>query len=589
MAVVQANGLGDRVTRLFGGVPASQYHEDMREVRQQASNMAELMQERMVDLELALEDVGWSEIGAHAQAMLGRAALRKITYQARMMYLKNPLINRAVSLQASYVFGQGVQVHAHDPLVQQAVENFWGDGRNQTALLGHAAQLQAEIDLELEGNIFLALFTDTTTGHVAVRRLPFDEIEEVVTNPDDAQEPWYYLRKWSTATSPLTMVQRPFGLAALPKLGEQKAYYPDWRYHPKESERLQAIGGTPIRWDTPVRHRKVGGLGGMLFGVPEVYAALDWALAYKRFLENWSTIADSLARFAYKLTVPGGRRGVEAAQGQLSTTLARAPSSTERNPAPVAGSVWVQSEGAGDLAPMPKTGAIMSAEDGRRLLLMVCAATGWQETFFGDVSVGTLATAKSLDRPTELRLRDRQTFWGEIFGGLTEYAVDQDALSAEGFLKGTIEELGGSDAKVIIQGVADRDVDHIFPPILEHDVEQGVKAVVSALTLDGKEPTGLLTDADLEIGRRTLMAMMANLVDLRQLDDAADPAGGAPTKTGGESGTGSSDPYAEGKGADPIDHDDEQEAYRIWRRYASEPDLLAAKPTPAPSPNGTQE
>jgi hypothetical protein len=31
-----------------------------------------------------------------------------------------------------------------------------------------------------------------------------------------------------------------------------------------------------------------------------VYAALDWARAYKEFLEDWASIAKALSRFAWK-------------------------------------------------------------------------------------------------------------------------------------------------------------------------------------------------------------------------------------------------------------------------------------------------
>jgi hypothetical protein len=153
---------------------------------------------------------------------------------------------------------------------------------------------------------------------------------------------------------------------------------------------------------------KVGGLSEMQFGIPETYQALDWARAYKEFLEDWATIVKSLSRFAWKMTVPQGSDGVAVAQSVLGSTVSL--ESGENNPAPPAGSAFVES-GEFNLQAMPKTGATIQADDGRRLLLMALAAFGIPETFTGDVSVGTLATAESLDRPTELKFRDRQTLW----------------------------------------------------------------------------------------------------------------------------------------------------------------------------------
>src|SRR5438477_4821568 len=111
---------------------------------------------------------------------------------------------------------------------------------------------------------------------------------------------------------------------------------------------------------------------------------------------------------------------------------------------------------------MPKTGATVAADDGRRLLLMVCAGTGWPETFFGDVSVGTLATARSLDRPTELRLRNRQTLWSDIIIDIAQFVIDKKLESTQGLKKGQV----------------DRTINTAFPPIVQHDVKEIVDAIV---------------------------------------------------------------------------------------------------------------
>src|SRR5262249_50712420 len=156
------------------------------------------------------------------------------------------------------------------------------------------------------------------------------------------------------------------------------------------------VRGVPVRWDAPIYHIKTGGFSDMRFGVPEIYAAVDWAKAYKEFLEDWATITRALSRFAWKASTKGGQRGVAALKSRLSTTLGSGAGMGETTPPPVTGSIAVMSEG-NNLEPIKTAGATTSMEDGRRLLLMVCSALGLPETFFGDVSVGTLATATSLD------------------------------------------------------------------------------------------------------------------------------------------------------------------------------------------------
>jgi len=49
----------------------------------------------------------------------------------------------------------------------------------------------------------------------------------------------------------------------------------------------------------------------MQFGVSELYAACDWANAYKVFLEKWVTITDALSKFAmqaHRRKQTGGNR-----------------------------------------------------------------------------------------------------------------------------------------------------------------------------------------------------------------------------------------------------------------------------------------
>jgi hypothetical protein len=123
---------------------------------------------------------------------------------------------------------------------------------------------------------------------------------------------------------------------------QQTAYYPDWRYRP--AQRPATLGGVPIEWDTPVYHVKVGGLKGMRFGVPETYAALDWARAYKSFLEDWATITRALQPLRLEGDDARRRPRVAAAKARLGTTLGNG--ARETNPPPVTGSTFIAAAGA---------------------------------------------------------------------------------------------------------------------------------------------------------------------------------------------------------------------------------------------------
>lgn len=481
------------------------------------ANVVRLL-ERMAQLELALEDQEYRRLTWQAEQEFSREGLRDICELARVMWLKNPLIGRGVGVAANYVFGQGVNIHARDREVDAVVQAFLDDPRNQAELTSQQAMMIKEQELEVMANLFFVFFVQPATGRVRVRTIPFDEIEEIICNPEDAKEPWFYRRTWTSRKVDLG--------SGTPVLETVTAYYPDWRYRPKA--KVKTIGGRAVRWESPVYHVKVNCLSDMQFGVSEVYAAIDWARAYKDFLEDWATIVRAYSRFAWQLTVKGGKAGVQAAKSKLATTVGSGSmGAAETNPAPVTGSMFI---GQADtkLEPVRTAGATTSAEDGRRLLLMVAAALGLPESFFGDVSVGTLATAKSLDRPTELKFKSRQSLWGDTFKAILGYAVEWAVRAPKGPLRGSVVF---DDAAAIVTLAVDpetkkpRDasVDVDFPPILEHDPDARINSIVTAATLGGSQLAGTM---DLRTAARLLLTALGE-DDVDELLDVLFPEGEA--------------------------------------------------------------
>lgn len=447
-------------------------------------------------LELALEDVGWRRLSLQATQEFSREGLRQMAELCRLMALKNPLISRACAVQRNYVFGQGVTATAADPQLNAVLQAWWTDPKNQAALTSHQELQQRDTDLMTDGNLFLALFTNPTTGRVRVRLLPTDEIGEIITDPDDARTPRYYLRSWTATTVDPT--------TGAPMVSQETAYYPDWRYTPRT--RPATIGRVPVLWDAPVYHvapRRVG-----RWGVPEVYSAIDWARAYREFLEDWATFTRSLSRFAAKMTTPGGKKGVQAAKAKLASTLTTAGTgATETNPPPVAGSTLIGAEGY-SYEPIRIGGANVSMDDGRRLLLMVAAGVGLPETFFGDASVGTLATAQSLDRPTELAMQNRQKLHGDLLLDITEYAIRKAATSPRGPLRGLVrkvERVYDADDGTVTETVLWRDgvdpaITISFPPVVAINVQERMGALTAGRELlpDSPEQRRLFAQLALE-------------------------------------------------------------------------------------------
>ncbi len=482
----------------------------MSESLEQYAAQVMVLQERLIELEQALSEQSWERLSGQYEREFSRAGLREINRWSRLMMLKNPLIRRGMLAQVLYVFGQGVQINGRNDKVNAVVQAFLDDAQNQAELTSHQARELKETDLALFGNLYFVFFANRATGRVRVRSINEDEIEEIICDPEDSKRTWFYKRIWNEARLDLA--------SGRTESTQQTAFYPDWLYQPRSKP--STIGGHSVKWDTPIFHVKTGGLSDMRFGVSEIYSAIDWAKAYKSFLEDWATLTRAYSRFAHKMTVPGGKSGIAAAKAKMNTTVSTSSGGIEMNPPPTVGSMFISQPGV-DLQPMRIGGANVSAEDGRRLMLMVASAFGLPESFFGDVSVGNLATAKSLDRPTELKMISRQTLWAGIYQAICGYVVYWAVRAPGGALHGmgqVIDEEDGTPKIVLVDEAGepiDVTVDVMFPPILEHDVDTLISSVVSAATLDGKTLAGTM-DA------RTVSRLLLSALGVKDIDELLD-------------------------------------------------------------------
>jgi len=456
-----------------------------------ASANEEILTERIAELELALEDNLWTRMqGAGDEFQFSRDGLDKIIRNSRLYYLKNPVIRRPVDLQTYYVWGQGISIRAESS-VDDVVRAFLSDPTNERSFNSHDARTKLDKQLTVEGNLFLRFFIDSLSGRVRVRTLNVDEMRSVIRNPQDSDEVWFYLRRWTTDEGG--------------KQVQHQRLYPDliyWReLRSSRSGDVQmasySVSGdqVAIDWDTPVKHVKTGTIGDMDFGIPETYAALDWARAYKEALEDYKKVIRSLAKWAWSLKTQGNQASVDAAVAKLQSTLGTSFGLDEANPAPTGGSTFVSGAGV-DLAAVDVSKAAVDPEGFRRLLLMAASSMGLPETFYGDANVGNLATATSMDRPTELKFLDRQKLWADILTDVFAVVIDSAARAAN---NPSVRGSGTDDVTQLLRlkdksgKDVSREVVIDFPPILQRDVQKQVQAIVTAATMNG-QPIQVMND-----------------------------------------------------------------------------------------------
>jgi hypothetical protein len=451
----------------------------------------EMLEEALYAVEQQLMQEGWMQISATSGKELTKQALDIAEGWGRAYWIKNPLVRRAIELQALYVFAQGMVIKAESEEVDAVVQAFLEDPKNYASLTSHQAWKQNERALFTSGNRFFVFFTNESTGIVRVRTIPFSEIREVIKNPEDSAEPWFYRRDY-------TVTPIDFGSGAI-SMKIETAYYPDWQYIP--DDKPSTIGGKPIMWDNPVYHVKTNCLEDMTFGIPETLSITDWAKAYKRFLENLATVWEAQARIAQVITTSGGPRAVAAAKAKYESVMGESSRLSGDNldvGRPV-GTTFTASESV-KVEPYRTAGSTTSVSDGIPLRLMVGSGSGIPDQMLSaDPSTGNLATAKAMERPLELQFRDRQTLWADVWMDILEYVINQSIAAPLGKLHSMGTVTTDDEGREIYTLTAldengeelTKKVSVVFPPILEHDVMATITALKTAATLDGQPLAGI--------------------------------------------------------------------------------------------------
>ena len=453
----------------------------------EAGTMPYIAQGAYGDAELMLNNIEWKRETSLSWLEFTRWGIQQIILIARLRCLKDPMLKRGMKVSAQYVFGRGVEITSEDKRAAKVLHDW---RQRNMATLGHSALAECHRAKYYDGNIFWCCFTDAlNSGDVTMRTIDAVEIMDVVTNPDDTSEPWYYKRDW---------VQQQFVDGVRTNVHMQ-AWYPALNYEPTGAERLEKIGGIPVNWDEPIYHRKAGDAPGKWhFGLPEVYAALEWGQAVKRFLQDCMTIRNSLAQFSMILQTKGGQQALQGIKTQLSTTVGPNASLWDQNPPTVTGGIFASGPGT-TLQAFASKGAGGDPDDVRMYKLMVCMVFGIPESFFADMNTSNLATATSLDRPTQLNFMEQQEVWREDLTTLATYALRKSLRATSGKLREALRDLKTmSEAQISDAPVPDVVV--TFPAIIEADVPARVNAIVQATTFGSKLGQAVGIDERVAVG-----------------------------------------------------------------------------------------
>jgi hypothetical protein len=253
------------------------------------------------------------------------------------------------------------------------------------------------------------------------------------------------------------------------------------------------------------------------WGVPDLACTLVWSRTYSRFLSNIASIHAALAQIALLAT---GKT-----PASLAALTAVFSTGNDKPAIPTASSA-ILPDGT-SITPFKTSGQVAAADDGRMFMMMVSAGSGVPEHILqGDPATGNLATSKTMERPYELTVLDRQLGWADAIEQILTYVVRMRALAEEcEAITGIMEKNAFGRWKLIIKGAervskegttvtADEppEINVKFPAVLEHDTLTAVDAILKVFTNDDKKPAGMLDYA-------TAQRLFLQALDEPDIDD----------------------------------------------------------------------
>ena len=351
-----------------------------------------------VEAALSLEDQGWINLSQSTSNVIPDDQRKTTVQEARLYALKDPLASRSVHLMTDYSFGPGISWNTKEDKTKEALSAFW-DSPSNAALFSAKGQRKSSDKLLIDGELFLAVFLGSK-GEATIRRINPLEITEFISNPDDIENVRYYRRNWTDVQS-----------------SPHTDYYCSFANPKNEACKDSAGASHQKTQDALIYHLAINDLGQR--GNSYLLPVIEWIKLYRKFLASRVAVMLALARFAWKIKVQGGQTAVDATKATYHEEEVKA------------GSTSIENMGA-DLQPIrTDSGAGQAYQDGRQLKLQISAGTGWPEQYFGDISIGNLATAKTVELPVQKMCESYQAIWQDAYRDIFNLVLEHNDIPVD--------------------------------------------------------------------------------------------------------------------------------------------------------------
>lgn len=405
------------------------------------------------------EDTHWSKIFGNMQHDgMSLDELKQISEEIRQAIIKSPIIDRGANLRHSYIWSKGIKLpetnaNPSKKGAKPRIHKILNDLINCRYFFDGTAHEELERGLYSDGNVFALVDAEGTA-----RRVPLSEIEDMIVNPDYAEEVWAWKRVWDSIDNQGKTKQR----AAW--------YYTDDCPLPLKKRPKTQIRNTPVDHTQTMVVISVNRQIGWPLGIPDAVAAVVWAKLYSDFLKHGYVMSRALASIAFRATVT-------SKQGGENTSMKLAKPQG-------AGQTVVQGA-ANTLTALPTAGRGYDFGSGRPVAAMV--ATAVQVSIVHLLSDpgaagSSYGSASTLDLPTKRAVVSRQGAWMAFFKrllaaqGVPDAVVSFPSLEEPDFFR---------EVQAIIAGWA-------TGLLHEEEVRKRLLALLGIETTEAKAPDGVM-------------------------------------------------------------------------------------------------
>lgn len=336
---------------------------------------------------------GWRRLTGDSLRDLAPITHQRAREVSAWLWQANLLANRMIELPLAFLLAEGVKLQAKDEEAQKILRRFWVDPINAMDL-----KLPKRVrELALFGEQCYPTFVNELSGHVRLGYLDPANIQEVITDPDNPEQ--------------------PIGvITTRDKKGKYRRYKvvvngPDEDLFTRRTREIRAAFT-----DGECFYFTVNSLASGVRGRPDLLAAADWLDAYDDFLFGELDRSKFLRAFVWDVTLKGA---------DPETVKKRAAEIAPPGP----NSVRVHNDQEEWDAVTPGLQAADTSESARLLRNHVLGGATLPEHWYGGGGDVNRATGDSMGEPTFKVFSMRQRDIKHILEEIGRYVLRQKAIA----------------------------------------------------------------------------------------------------------------------------------------------------------------